>query len=333
MCLGSPPVTRVEPERGRVLWREFVRFCNSLQITYYLIRGGEILTSVLPMRVNYAVATAAGDALFYTWRVLRRQVSANVAQVLGEGASEREVSRVTRAVLRNYMKYLVDFVRLPSLAREKMERLVRMSGIEHLERALEAGKGVIFVGLHFGSFEIPGAMMALRGYPIHAVVETFQPEKLNALVQRRRADRGITLVPLETTTATRKLLRALQRNEILGLLIDRPSKDEGVVVRFCGGVTRVPGGAALLALKTGARLLPGYALRHPDDTFSGVILPHIEARRTGDMERDIQHLMQSAMTALEDSVQQHPEQWFMFREMWPRELADARLAATAEVLC
>lgn len=327
------PVSSIDGSRGRILWREFVSLCNRLQVTYYLIRLGELLTAVLPMRVSYALAVTIADAMYVTWRMLRQQIATNVQQVLGEGADAAAVAQITRGVLRNYVKYLVDFVALPSRQREELERLVQIAGLEHLDRALQAGRGVIFVGLHFGSFEVAAAMMALRGYRMNVVVESFQPAKLDVLIQRRRADKGMTLIPLETASATRKLVRALHRNEILGLVIDRPSKDEGVPVEFCGGTTRVPAGAATLALKTGAKLLPGYALRERDDTFTGTILPHIDVETTGDSRHDVQRLTQRIMHSLEESVKQHPEQWYMFREMWPRDLATAQVAAVAEVTC
>jgi len=322
-------VSNADAGHGRILWREFVALCNRVQVTYYLIRLGEALTAVLPTRVSYALAVAIGDGMYVTWRMLRHQVAANVRQVLGEGADAAAVARTTRGVLRNYVKYLVDFAALPSRQHEELERLVRIVGLEHLDRALQAGRGVIFVGLHFGSFEVAAAMMALRGYRMNVVVESFQPPKLDSLIQRRRADKGMTLIPLEAASATRKLVRALHRNEILGLVVDRPSKDGGVCVEFFGGATRVPAGAATLALKTGAKLLPGYAVREHDNSFTGTILPHVDVEPSGDWSQDVQRLTQRIMHSLEESVKRYPEQWYMFREMWPRDLTAEQVGAVA----
>jgi len=157
--------------------------------------------------------------------------------------------------------------------------------------------------------------VALRGYPVNVVADTFQPPKLNELIQRYRRDKGVKIIPQEQ--AAKGAMRVLRRNEILGLLVDRPQPGNGVPVQFCGALTKVPAGAAALALKTGAKLLPGYLARQPDNTFRGAIAPYLEVHPTGDDQRDIQQATQKIMHALEEAIRQYPDQWYAFRRMWP----------------
>lgn len=297
-----------------VWWRKTIEIANRLNISYWLIVWLSFLTRILPLRVSYAITVALSTIIYICWPELRKSVMENMRQVLGDNAEEEQVRRLARSTLRNYFKYLVDFLRFPHLKKEELEKLIHATGWEHLDRALEAGKGVIFVGFHFGNWDLAGAMLALRGYPLNVVADTFEPAKLNDLIQRYRIEKGMKIIPLEV--AAKKVLRALRQNEILGLLIDRPEPEGGVPVEFFNRVTTVPAGAATLAVKTGAKLVLGYLVRRPDNTFSGMISPHLDVELSGDFGRDVQMVTQRIMDLVEECISQYPDQWYMFRQMW-----------------
>lgn len=299
---------------GKEWWRITIEVANRLNISYWVIRLCGFLAAVLPMWVSYAIGQGLGLLVYFAWGALRNRTIANMRRVLGEGTEEEPLRRTARAAVLNYFKYLVEFLRFPSLAGEDIERLIDSSGWENVDRALQGGKGAIFISVHLGNWDIAGAMIAQQGYPTNIVVESFKPERLNRLIQHHRLEKGIKIIPLEG--GARQMLRALRQNEVLCLLIDRPVGSAGVVVEFCGGFIRIPAGAATLALKTGAKLLPGYLVRRPDNTFVGTIAPPIEPVSTGDGVRDVQVITQKMMKALETWVKQYPEQWHMFRPMW-----------------
>ena len=121
-------------------------------------------------------------------------------------------------------------------------------------------------------------------------------------------------IPLEG--GVRQMLGALRQNEILAVLIDRPLVNEGVPVRFFDAPTRVPGGAATLALRAGANVVAAAAIRTKDG-FVAHVSPLIEVEPSGDPERDVQAITQGIMNWLEALIRRHPDQWFMFRNMWP----------------
>lgn len=296
------------------VWSRIIALSNRAHLTYWLILTCSWLAGRLPTRVSYAIAARIGDLVFYTWRDKRRAAIANMRRVLGPAADERTVVRTARSTYRNYLKYTVDFLRFPLLNTDELSRSVVSVGWEYLDRALEAGKGVIFVGMHFGHWDLAAVTVAMRGYPVHAVADTFQPARLNDLIQQHRIEKGMRIIPMES--AARAVLRVLRQNEILGLLVDKPIPGDGVRVNFCGAPIEVPGGAALLALRTGARVLPGYLIRGNDDTFFGAIGPHLEFSPTGDLRRDIEALTQHIVDTWEKVVRRHPDQWYMFRHMW-----------------
>ena len=295
---------------GRGWWRYLI-VCSS---DYWLIVSGSAVARFLPLRVSYAVASAIGDLVFYTWADKRRAAVANMRQVLGPGAGQRTVWLSARQTYRNYLKYTVDFLRFPSISPEALKSKVVWEGKHNLDSALAHGKGVIFATLHFGHYDIGAAVLAVLGYPVNAVVDTFEPPRLDELIQRQRREKGMKLVPIQA--AGRAVLRVLRQNEILGLVVDRPMPGEGVQVDFFGAPIAVPAGAATLAVKTGALIVPGYIFRVRDDTFHGVVMPSIDYTPSGDLGHDIALLTQQVMNELAKGIRAYPEQWYMFRYMW-----------------
>jgi len=111
------------------------------------------------------------------------------------------------------------------------------------------------------------------------------------------------------------MLSALRKHEGLAVLVDRPLANEGVPVTFFGRTTRVPGGAATLALRTGSPVVPAALVRNPGGNgYLAHIGPPIVGQ--GD-DGDVEMVMQRIMSWLEGIIRRYPDQWFMFRQMWP----------------
>jgi|GEM_PF-4159358 len=110
-------------------------------VTYGPFLGLISLAQRLPMRVAYGIASLVGDLLFLLWRRGGADTIDNMRHVLPPGATDMEVRGTAQRSFRNYMKLLVDFGRLSRTSDKEMERCVQGEGWEHLNRALERGKG------------------------------------------------------------------------------------------------------------------------------------------------------------------------------------------------
>ncbi|MDQ3811670.1 MAG: lysophospholipid acyltransferase family protein, partial [Chloroflexota bacterium] len=192
---------------------------------------------------------------------------------------------------------------------------IRIEGWEHVEAAFSQGKGVVFATGHIGNWDLAGAAFAASGRPVSAIVETLRPARWNERVQRTRAAAGVRAIPIES--GVREMLSALRKREGLAVLVDRPLTSQGVPVTFFGRTTRVPAGAATLALRTGSPVVPAALVRDPE---RGGYLAHIGPPIVGggaDAAADVQMVMQRIMSWLEGVIRSYPDQWFMFRQMWP----------------
>lgn len=276
---------------------------------------GTFLVRLVPVRACYALVSFFAPVGLLLFRDHYRRAEENLKRVLGPGRAPGEYRRLARNVFRNYAKYVVDLLRLPSVNFADLERKLVISGWEHIEQARRAGRGLVVVSGHIGSFDLGAAWLAAQGLPVNLIVETLEPARWNERVQRLRQTTGARTLPIET--GVRQMVRALRQREVLAVLIDRPLAQRGVPVSFFDAPTRVPTGPAALALRTGAALLAVGVVR-VGDRFGVHISPPLETGLSADADAAVEALTQRVMHWLEGLIRTYPDQWFMFREFWPQ---------------
>jgi lauroyl/myristoyl acyltransferase len=271
---------------------------------YWLHVVGTQLMRVLPVGIAYRLAAWATPLALpiFASGYLNRATD-NMRQVLGPRADPREARRLTTAAFVNYVRYMIDLVRLPHLKPRELIESISVEGWEHVETAFSHGKGVVFATGHIGNWDMAGAAFAARGHTVSALVETLKPARWK---ERVRA------IPIES--GLRDMIATLRRREGLAVLVDRPVEQDGVAVTFFGRGTRVPSGAATLALRTGSPVVPAVLVRGPGGRG---YLAHIGPPIVGAQGDDAAIVMQRIMTWLEGLIRRYPDQWFMFRPMWP----------------
>lgn len=242
----------------------------------------------------------------------RRAVRRNLTHVLRASPPESAVRAVFRHGAHNY----VDVLLLPRIAPAALGTLIDFRGWEHLAAAHAAGRGILLVTAHLGSISLVGQMIQARGYPACVVVEPVQPPQLLALLERLRGSHGARPLPVGPGLL-RAVNEALARNEVVGLVSDRDVLGNGLPVTFFGAPTRLPGGAAGLALRTGAAVLPAFTARLAAGRHVGWFEPPIELIRSGNVRADIQANTERVTRVLEAAIRRYPEQWTVFQPVWP----------------
>lgn len=292
--------------------------------TYYLTRGASTLAGWTPQGARHVLGSAISAASYLGWPSKRRVTQLNMAQVTGRPANDPYVRHLALASWRNYGRYAADFLNFSHLDLDAIEQqMLDLSGGNGWQSLmipiLQAGRGAIMATAHFGNWDVAGAIAA-HHLPLSAVVETFSDERLNQFVQNHRKEKGISIIPMEGTA--RPILRALQQNQLVAIVVDRPvTPNEGTEVTFFGRKTHVPGGPAALALKSGAPLIPGYVWYGHHNEFYTRMYPPIYPRESKGEQKasEIARLTQCMYNVLEEMVRAWPTQWYMFRQFWPAE--------------
>ncbi len=218
----------------------------------------------------------------------------------------------------SYARYWLEMFRLPHEATRAIERHFTVDGYEHIENAFATGKGAIAALPHLGGWEWAGAWMAkVKGQRMLVVVEPVEPRELFEWFVDVRSAMGMEVVALGDDTAAR-VTRALKDNRVVGLVSDRDLTGDGVEVEFFGERTTLPAGAATLALRTGAPILPvavyfGRGRRH-----HGVVRPPLDTRRgEGRLRDDVERITQDLAHEFEALIRAAPEQWHLMQPNWP----------------
>lgn len=283
-------------------------------LDYWLVRLCVFLCTRLPLRLCYTLAEVVADVLYALCPRLRDDTKSSIAHVLGQTKGSREVSKVTRRCMRNYAKSVVELCRYSGQPAQSEARVL-FEGLDRLDAALSEGKGVIIVGLHLGSWDVGATFLSQHHYPLNAMVRSsYSNDKLNRFMHNLRCKAGISVISAQD--GIRPAAEALRHNELLALLIDAPTKGKLVKVRFLGDYAQFSAGAAALALRTKAAVLPGCIVRLPDNTFKGFIGEKVEFGFSGDFRSNIQSFTQSILDSLQEFVKQYPDQWGMLRKVW-----------------
>ena len=244
-------------------------------------------------------------------------------------SSPDDLQRATAAAFSSYARYWLESFRLPALSELTLDRGIDVPAYHHVEEALERGNGVILALPHLGGWEWAGFWMAtVNRLPITVVVEPLQPLELFEWFADFRERLGMRVVPLGPD-AGREVLGALRRNEIVCLLCDRDITGDGIEVNFGDERTTLPAGPAMLALRSGAALLPTAVYFRPRGRHLGTVRPPIDVTRHGRLRDDVTAVTQSLADELATLIAAEPHQWHLFGPNWPSDQS-ADTADTAE---
>jgi KDO2-lipid IV(A) lauroyltransferase len=255
---------------------------------------------------------------------LRRRVLAKLRQVLGPSVPEERIRSLARAVFRNFAGIVLDLLR-DSSARCGCVRL-RVRGWRHLVAARSRGHGVILLTAHLGPWEMGGALLAGRGVPFSAVARPHRDSRVTRFFDRIRERAGVSVIAADG--AVHEALDVLRRNGIVALLADRVARGSGAEVPFFGRSARLCRSPAALALRTGACILPAFALHGRDGRLRLVFDRPIVPRRRGG-EGSMEWAVTRCAAALERRIRLHPDQWFAFERIWDETPGPGRLVAQA----
>jgi KDO2-lipid IV(A) lauroyltransferase len=148
------------------------------------------------------------------------------------------------------------------------------------------------------------------------VGEELEPPELFEWFVAQRSELGLTVLPPGSDTIVR-LLDTLRAGRIVGLLADRDIAGNGLSVDFFGEKTTLPGGPALIALRSGAALMTCAIYQRPRGRYHAILHPPLDTTRTGSMRQDVQRLTEDLAHSLEDLIRRAPEQWHLFQPNWP----------------
>jgi KDO2-lipid IV(A) lauroyltransferase len=300
---AKPALVKREKLRTRV-WQ---------QIVLGTFVGATGAVQRLPRATALRLGAALGRLACRVDKKRRRYAQRNLRVAYGESLAPGERDALLQRTFEHWGKSVIDFLRAPALTRPQRDALVTgVEGREGLETLCAEGKGFILVTGHLGNFEFLGRWLADQGVPSTVIVREPSNRAFAAYVRRMREYGGNEA--LSRGTSPRELLSRLRKGRVITLGIDQNSSD--LFVPFFGVPAGTPTGPAVLALRTGVKLLPAFCVREPDDSYRILIGEPIAATVTGDRDADVARVTSEASAALERVVRRYPDQWLWLHNRW-----------------
>jgi KDO2-lipid IV(A) lauroyltransferase len=283
--------------------------------------AGWRVVRMLPRPVARAAFAAGAD------RVARgrgrgvTRLAGNLRRVVGPQVPEPQLRALVRAAMRSYARYWLEFFRLPDRSREQILRDFRLEGEERLAAAVAAGRGVVLALPHAGNWDIAGAWVAAKGWPIVTVAERLEPERLFQQFLDVRQRIGMEIIPLTggDRPAFEVLLERLAAGYVVPLVADRDLSDSGIDVEFFGERARMPPGPALLAIRSGAPLMTASLWFEPEVAVARLSQPlPVPGREAGPVRARVRQLTQRIADDFAAGIAEHPQDWHMLQRVWPQ---------------
>ena len=229
---------------------------------------------------------------------------------------DNEREQILRGSFQNLGRLLVEFTHFRELNKRNIWRFVVHDGLENYLEGLRRGRGVIFMTAHFGAWELSSFAHAIYGFPLKFVVRPIDNPHVERLISEYRTLSGN--VPVQRRSAARDILKALRRNEAVGILFDQnTTRSEGVFAEFFGVPAATTPSIALLALRTGAAVVPGFLIWDEKLRKHRLRLdPPVELINTGNLDQDVLENTKVFNKILESYVRKCPDHWLWIHRRW-----------------
>ena len=286
-------------------------------LEYAAVRALLAGLGALPRPLAMAAGRGFGRAAYALAAGLRRTGERNLELAFPEmGEAERE--RILRGSFESLGRQLGEVSQFPRATPERLRAVAEYDSedVKLLDVARARGRGVIFLTSHLGAWEMLCFAHSALYEPLSFLVRPLDNPRIDALVERLRTRFGNR--PIDKGAAARTALRLLKQGGTLGVLADLNTQErEGVFVPFFGHLACTTAGAATLALRTDATVIPCCAPwdeRRKKYVFHGG--PVLELVRTGDDARDVELNTARFTAAIEDQVRRFPDQWLWLHKRW-----------------
>ena len=271
------------------------------------------LIGALPEKIAYVLANQISDFIYFRNGKGVKRLRSNYKRVL-PNLSQRELSNLTKAGMRSYLRYWFDTFRLNKWSKSRIINTTEVVRENLLRDPIAVKQGCIVALPHAGNWDHAAAYFCSTGINLTAVVEKLKPEAIFKKFLDYRQSIGIE--PISHKEKTIPLLtQRLQEGKLIALVADRDMSRNGIEVNFIGGTAKMPSGPAILAINTGAPLITAY-IRYTDKgikiIFDQVIIP----TNLQNEDEKISAVTQLMADNFAKHIKESPVDWHMLQRVW-----------------
>ena len=300
------------------------RHVRSLNRFIYLFLF-QLCSTLIPRSTQKFFSVVVGDFFYLLMKATRSCVRKNIEGISRGRWSKKKIHLLTRKTFQNYGQYLLDYMVMHRLHPSNKSKWVEEEvGGEHMVEALRKGKGVICITPHLGNWEIGGLLFSFKGGRLNVLTLDERDLDTKSFREEMRGQKGIKNIYIDPTDdsplAIIDAIKALRQNEIVAMLGDRIETQKTMPFDFFGKKTPFPIGVAILAMATGAPVLPVFVVMEKSRKYRGIIEAPIDFDDSarGDREAVIRKGMEKLIKKFEEFIEKYPDQWYNFYSFWEK---------------
>jgi len=274
-----------------------------------------IFIRFMPRNIAMKLFGSLGALAFHSMKQEREKTINNLSIAYGEEKNRDEIRAMAREVWINLGKSGAEFaIKMGEDKPEEFFRNLEVIGNEYLQEAIKKGRGILGLISHMGCWEGTALGLPMLGIPAYAIGKRLGNEQLNTLLFESRGKKGVQTLARGSSYKT--ILRVLAENNLVGILIDQDTDVRGVFVDFFGRPAYTPIGAAMLAMDSGAPVLPMFYLKKDDDSYVFIIEEEIPLVMTGNRRKDMEENTCRFHEVIEKYIKKYPTQWVWMHNRW-----------------
>lgn len=284
----------------------------------YIYKISLWLAHILPLSFMKRITKCFAYVSYFLYRNARKNVECNLSHIFSDPIM---VKKVSRDIFANYSLYLADWAKLITMNNKKViSRFSAIQGREVFDSAYKRGKGIILLAAHIGNWELGGIFFGHTGIPINIVTAK---DEVRAIASIRESVRNLYNVKTITIDDDPfffiDIINALNRNEIVAMLIDRYERENGVLMDFFGELAYFPPGPVLLARNTGCSVLPAFTVMEKGGNYKTAVGSIVDMEFTDDRDMDIHVNLKKIVKVFEQYIREYSDQWYNFTPIWDKD--------------
>lgn len=275
----------------------------------------------LPLPLALWLGRGMGMAAFCLYPKNRRKAYQHLRIAFGQTKSPNEIDVIVRDHYLSYGQNVVEVARLTSFARDGAQSYVEVKGREHVDAAMKKGRGLIFLSMHSGNWELSNIVGSRSGHTYNMVANYLDNvNKVADLLDSWRKSGGCRII--NPGIGGRDIIKALKRNEIVTLVADQGGTD-GILVPFFGRKASFSTGGVRIALKYDVPICLVDIHRLPQGGHVLEVEPFV-LENTGQTDMDVEKNTQRIASRFEEWIAEHPCEYLWFYKTW-KHSADRRV--------
>lgn len=289
-------------------------------IEFILLIIFNIFVIIIPLKLALWVGRRLGDAAFYFLKIRRDVVMKNLMFAF-PNKNHSELFDIALRTYQNFGMSIVELLSFPKLRKKNLDKNVEFEWLEYLDELIAQKQGAILVAGHFGSWELQGAAICNKGYPMDVLAARQHNRYADTLLDFYRKSKKIGIIQLKM--ALRDGLKAIKNGRFVAILADQDAgKRDGVFVDFFNRPASTPQGPAVFALHTGVPIAMSFCIRQKCFMKHRIKFIPVDFTKTGHHENDIKMLMSKCTMILEGFIKKYPDHWFWFHKRWKTTIDD-----------